>query len=384
MNITRVLATPLSANFADIFGGIDKVPSWMLRPTAHFQSIPRSGQYSTLVTVEVEDGTVGYGEAWGLPIPEVSATIVNKLIAPMLEGQPLESFPRLWNELTLYFKRLGFTRGGTMEALAGVDNAYWDLRGRLENLPVSELIGPKCRSAVECYASPIMFKETAAESRLAAVEFRQAGFNAIKIKAGRGVATDAEHIRSVRETVGPDIDLMIDVNGGYVVETAIALARAVEDCNIAWLEEPVPSSALGDYARIKSETGIRVAVGENDFTDDDFRSLLEFGKADIVMPNVTRAGGITGVLKIAALAQDYGAEFSLHGVGSGLMQCASLHVLGVVPNARYFEVNTFPNPLRDRLALPAPRLEGGCLHLPEGPGLGCAVDPQTVEVFKAA
>lgn len=384
MKIVRMQATPLVASFADLYGGIDKIPPSILRPAAHFQSVPRTGQYSTLVRIEVEDGTIGYGEAWGLPLPEATALVVNRMLAPMVVGRQLSEADSIWDEIDIYFRRLGLTRGATMEALAGVDIALWDLRAKLDNRPVHELLGPRLRRAVECYASPIMFKDTPAQSCEAANAFVQAGFRAVKVKAGRGIATDVDHLAAVRDAVGPHIDIMVDVNGGYDARTAIALAEALEPLGVYWLEEPVPCLQYRDLARVKASASMKIAYGENDFSLEDFAALLDLAKVDVVMPNITRAGGITGVMRIARLAEQAGAKFSLHGVGTALMQCASLHVLGVVPNASYFEVNTFPNPLRDRLAAPAPAQSEGLMWVPEEFGLGCRIDEQTVEGYKAA
>lgn len=384
MKIVRVEATPLVAKFADLYGGAENIPPSILRPAAHFQSVPRIGQYSTLVKVEVEDGSIGFGEAWGLPLPEASALVVNRMLAPMIVGRNIEDADQIWSDIELYFRRLGLTRGATMEGLAGVDIALWDLRAKLSNRPVYELLGQRRRRSLDCYVSPITFKDTTIESREAADDFTNAGYRAIKVKAGRGVATDIDHIAAVRETVGADVEIMVDVNGGYEVAEAIEFARELEPLGIFWLEEPVPCSQTTDMRRVKDSTSLRIACGENDFSTDDFSILLNTAHVDIVMPNITRAGGITGVMKIARLAEECGAELSLHGVGTTLMQCASLHALSVIPNASYFEVNTFPNPLRDRLAGPAPMEAEGVMWVPEGPGIGCVIDEGTIAGYKAA
>jgi len=383
MKIARLEAVPLAAEFAELYGGVDHIPPWISRPAAHFQAVPRSGQYSTLVSLETDDGRLGYGEAWGLPLPEVTALIVNRILAPMFMGQPLAQAERIAAQAHDYLWNLGYTRGATLEALSGVDIALWDLRARLQNRTLADLLGGARRQSIACYASPVMFKSVPAESEQAAMDFIDGGYRAIKIKAGRGVDTDLEHIAAVRGAVGEDIDLMVDVNGGYDADTAIELARRAAPLDIKWLEEPVPCGRNEDLRRIKQETGVTIACGENDFTEDDFRALIVEGQVDVVMPNVTRAGGITGTMAIARLAAEHGAGFSMHGVGSALMQCASIHVLSVLDNAEPFEVNTFPNPLRDRIAIPAPRLEEGMLCLPTGAGLGCMVDEEAVLGFRA-
>jgi len=383
MKIIEIHAIPLSATWERVLGGAEKVPPELRRPAAHFQGVPRTGQFSTVVTVTAENGTKGIGEAWGLPVPGVTAMLINDLIAPLLRGRAVEEHAELWSMLADYMVRLGHSRGCMMEALSGIDLALWDLRARLAARPLNQLLGKPLRNRIEVYASPVLFEKTPEASARAAVAFCRRGFRGIKIKAGRGVDIDASHLSAIRREVGADISLMVDVNGGYDADTAIKLAGKIESLNIAWIEEPVPPEQLRAMSRVRKESPIPIAAGENEFSLQSFTNLLEQEAVDIVQPNVTRAGGITGTLQIAERAREYGVSVSLHGVGSGLMQCASLHAMSVLPDAGLFELNQFPNPLRESLVSPAPVFEDGSLMVPGGAGLGCELDHATLNRYRA-
>jgi D-galactarolactone cycloisomerase len=307
MNITTVTAIPLSATWKKVFGSADAVPHGLRHPAAHFMNVPRNGQYSTVVTITAEDGTRGIGEAWGLPLASVTATIVNDFLAPLLIGRDIAEHADIWQMLFEYCERLGHTRGFMMEALSGLDIALWDLRARLAGKPLRELLGTPRRDRVETYVSPVPFKQTPRESAEAARAFIAQGFRAMKIKAGRDIETDAAHIACVREAVGPDVELMVDVNGGYDAATAIAFAEKIAPLRIAWIEEPIPPERTNELAKVRRASAIPIAAGENEFTARAFADLLDRGAVDVIQPNVTRAGGITGVLEIAELARAHGA-----------------------------------------------------------------------------
>lgn len=382
MKITVVTAVALTARFADLYGSEAAIPRHVLHPASHFAGIPRTGQYSTLVTIETDDGRIGHGEAWGLPLPEATALWINRLIAPTLLGRDPADIDGIWLELTGYFARIGHSTSVAMEAISGIDLALWDLAGKAAGRSVAALLGRK-REAIDCYVSPIMFQDDEASTREAARAFVDEGFKAIKMKAGRGVDRDLADARAISDEVGPAIGLLVDVNGGYDLEAATTLAEGLAALDIVWLEEPLPPALLSDMATLRRCSAVPIAIGENEFNLAQFRQFLEGGYADIVMPNVTRAGGITGCRAIAALAAEHGVGLSLHGVGAGLMQCASLQLLAALDAPSWFEVNRFPNPLRDMLTHPAVAIVDGRMVVPDTPGLGCAIHAEAVTRFRA-
>jgi len=380
--ITSVEAIPLAALWEDLYGGIETAPPSLLRPSANFQGLPRRGQFSALVLVRDSDGVTGIGEAWGLPHADVAATIVNDLLRPAAVGRDADDIDGLWTLLVGAAEGLGHTRGFMMEAISGLDIALWDLRGKRRGRALSDLLGGRRQEFVPCYASPVRFSDDPAERIALVKEFVDAGFRGVKIKAGRDVDRDAEYVASLREALGPDFRLLVDVNCGWDAERAASFARAVEPYDVFWIEEPLPPDRPAELAAVRRAAQVRIATGENDFTVPQFRQLLDHGAADIVTPNVTRCGGVTGLLRIAELAEARGVGVALHGVGSAVMLAASLHCMSALPNGVCMEYNRFPNPLRETLAAAPASFRDSGLAVPGGPGLGIELNWDVVERFR--
>ena len=381
MTIAAVEAIPLAVRFCDWYGGAENVPEAVARPAAHFQSLPRSGQFSTLVKITDIAGRTGWGEAWGLPVARAAASIVDEVFAPYLIGRNALDIGSHHQRLLDYGRRMGHSASFWVEALSGVDIALWDLRGKAANRSCADLLGERRRSAVKCYASPVPFCATPAESVARTREFLARGFRALKVKSGRGIETDRRHLEAIREAVGPDIALMVDVNGGYDVPTARGFLKTLEPLRVAWLEEPVPCGDLAGLRALRNESGIAIAAGENLSAIDDFRRMFDAGAVDVINPNVTRCGGFTSLRSLAAEAESAGVRVSLHGVGSVLTQAASVAFMSTLTADERFEFNLFPNPLRDELA-GAPLACCGEVDVPRGPGLGVVPSERSIARFR--
>ncbi|MCO5090996.1 mandelate racemase/muconate lactonizing enzyme family protein [Bosea sp. (in: a-proteobacteria)] len=381
MKVTRVTATPLLASFAGIFGGADKVPPHIRVPAAHFRRIPRMGQMSTLVEVESDDGVIGYGEAFGLPHPLSAAAIVNEVVAPALLGEEIGEPAGMTQVLYEYFFALGSTRGAAMEALSGVDIALWDLKARAAGLPLSTLLGAS-PGPVSTYASPVGFHEHPEDSARAALDFLKQGFTAIKIKIGRGAETDALHVGAVRDVVGPAVKLYADVNCAYDVQTAIAVAEALEPFDLGWFEEPIPPDDPQGLAEVRRHAPMPVAAGENEFSPAAFRRLIDAGALDFAQPNITRAGGVSAILEIGRMCADAGVKLAPHGVGSCISLASSLNACRAAAGFATYEANRLINPLRDEMGLHPWRMENGMLMAADRPGHGGEPDMAEIDAYR--
>ncbi|MFZ4453774.1 mandelate racemase/muconate lactonizing enzyme family protein [Salibacterium aidingense] len=386
MKITEVNAYPLNATFEKYFGGIDEVPEHFLVPSANFKVSPRKGQCTTVVEIKCDNGSVGYGEAFGLPDASYSAAFVNNTFAPVLTGRnPLEIF-KLWETMMSIASGLGNTAGPMFEAISGIDIALWDLKGKVMNVPAYELLGGKVKEEIYCYASPIMLFKTTEETKNRAQELIDAGFTAMKLKIGRDVQTDMLHIKAVREQVGFDIKLMLDMNCGYEgrVHEAIRLAHEAEPYDIYWLEEPVPLENLDAYKTIKRNINIQMAAGENSFTFMEFKRVIQSGVLDVIMPNLSRAGGITGAYHINMFATANNVKLSPHGVGSGINILAASHLMTPFTNSLLFEYNQFLNPLRHTILNNQIEYNNSYITLSEeAPGLGIDINWDTIRTYMA-
>ncbi|MFJ4682467.1 mandelate racemase/muconate lactonizing enzyme family protein [Streptomyces sp. NPDC088789] len=382
--IAKVEALALSASFDDLYDSPEQVPDWLRHPAASHRVAPRRGQYATLVKVHAEDGSTGIGECYGLPSPEVTATVVATVLAPLLISQDATASTAVWERLYRGQAAGGHNRGFYLEALAGVDLALWDLRGKLAGVPVHRLLGGPVRERVDCYASPVALHADPADSARQARGFVDDGFRALKVKIGRGARTDRAHLTAVREAVGDDIEILTDVNCAYDLDEATRVGAVLHDLGISWYEEPLQVDDLANLAELRRRTGLTIVNGETHFTRFDLRDSLQHRAIDVFMPNVARCGGITEATKLSALASAFHVDIAPHGVGSGVSLCAALQLCAATPNLRTYEYNRLPNPIRERILLDPPEFRDGALLVPQGPGLGAEIDDAVVDRYTVA
>ncbi len=378
--IRAVAAMAVQYPFALHFGGADKVPPAVSSPSSHFQRIKRLGQYATYVCVRDSDGHVGFGECFGLPHPKPSEILINEVIGPALEGVPLAPPDEMLHDWRTYFGALGNTRGAPMEALSGLDIAIWDLMARRAGQDLGTFLGGTT-APVATYASPIPFADHPDRAIDAARALLGLGFTGLKMKIGRDLATDLDHIRAVRAFLPKSVPLMLDANCAFTPERAAALLDALADLDIAWLEEPLPPSMLDALAALADRSPIPLAAGENEFTLDAFERLIVQGRIGIVQPNLGRAGGVSGFLAIGALAERHGAAVSPHGVGTTVATAALIHACNALPGFSVVEANRLLNPLRDNFGLDLMPDASGRLKPPAGPGHGGAPDWHRIAQF---
>ncbi|MFF2040846.1 mandelate racemase/muconate lactonizing enzyme family protein [Kitasatospora sp. NPDC058170] len=384
LRITKVEALALSASFDDLYDSPEDVPDWLRYPASSHLVLPRRGQYATLVKVHTEDGSVGIGEAYGLPSPQVTATVVATVLAPLLIGQDALATTAIWDRLFKGQAAGGHNRGFYLEAMAGVDLALWDLRGKLAGAPVHRLLGGPIRETVDCYASPVALHADPEDSARQALGFVDDGFKALKVKIGRGERTDRAHLTAVREAVGEDIEILTDVNCAYDLDQATRVGAVLADLGISWYEEPLQVDDLANLAELRRRTGLTVVNGETHFTRFDLRDSLLHRAIDVFMPNVARCGGITEAMRLSALASAFHVDIAPHGVGSGVSLCAALQLCAATPNLRTYEYNRLPNPIRENILLNPPKFTDGALVVPTGPGLGFELDDDAVDRYTVA
>lgn len=381
LRISKVETLALAASFDDLYGSSDDVPHWLRHPAASHLILPRRGQYATIVKIHTEDGSVGIGEAYGLPAAEVTATVISTILAPLLVGQDALASTAIWERLYRSQAAGGHNRGFYLEAIAGVDLALWDLRGKIVGQPVHRLLGGPIRDVIDCYASPVALHESPTESASQAQGFVDEGFRSLKVKIGRGVRTDRAHLQAVRAQVGADIEILVDANCAYDLDIATKVGGVLRDLGIDWYEEPLSVDDLQGLAELRRRTGLTIVNGETHFTRYDIRDSLLAKAIDVFMPNVARCGGITETMRIAAVASAFHVDIAPHGVGSGVSLCAALQVMAATPNLRTYEYNRLPNPLRERILLNPPVFANGALRVPTAPGLGFELDDSVVDHY---
>lgn len=370
-----VLKTPLEAPFAFSQG-------WVKQRSA------------TLVRVTADDGTTGWGEAFaqGLEPPEIAAAAIKHALEPLLLGQDPLQPAVLWQKMYNQTRDFG-RKGSVVSAISAMDTALWDLAGHFYRQPVYRLLGGAFRDRIQPYATGFYRIQGQGESkRLAeeAIQHKEAGFAAMKVKLGFGIKDDIEVIHAIADALSdPTIELMVDCNHAYGRSEALILGKELEQFNLRWFEEPVVPEDIGGYVALRGKLSIPIAGGENEHTPFGFAHLVKAGAIDIAQPDVGSCGGITAIRDIAAIAHANGVTVNPHVWGSAISQAASLQVIANLPvsHASLFakepvlEYDRSDHPFRQQLITQPWSVEGGMIPIPHGPGLGIEVRMDTVEQY---
>jgi D-galactarolactone cycloisomerase len=255
-----------------------------------------------LVRVATDAGLVGWGECYGPPEP--IKAVIDAVYAPLiLRGADPFDNEVLWERMYNRMRDYG-QKGVAVAAIAGVDIALWDLKGKAVGLPVCKLLGGVFRDRVQAYATGMYFTETddlPAALAAEAAGYVAQGFRAVKLKVGLGLAADRANVRAVRAATGDGVTLMADANHAYDPKEAIRLGRVLEEHGVYWFEEPVPPEDIAGYIEVKAALDLAVAGGESEYTRWGFRELLGRRAVDIVQPDTCGAGGLTECKRIMAL-----------------------------------------------------------------------------------
>ncbi len=342
---------------------------------------PYRALYSTdietvLVRVRADDGSEGWGESQAPVAPEAVAMLVEALAGSIVLGRDPRELDALWHDMYDGMRDRGHVTGFMLDAIAGVDQALWDLNGHLRGEPVWRLLGgpDPAPAGLPAYLSGP--RGATVEERLQDARAHvAAGFRAVKLFLGRGVEEDLAEVRRFREALGPGVDILVDVQWRYDVSSAIRLGRGLEALGVGFLETPTDPEDVAGHAEIARALVLPIAVGEAERTRWQFRALLEAGAADLLQPDVGRAG-ISEVRAIAALAEAFHRPVALHcGVGLGPYAAASLHVGAALPNLRWIEYQPAMHEASEEILVRPLEVAGGRLRVPDGPGLGIGLRP---------
>ncbi|WP_227870002.1 mandelate racemase/muconate lactonizing enzyme family protein [Streptomyces otsuchiensis] len=316
--------------------------------------------------VTLSDGSVGTGFSW---TPQIGArsvlALLNTDVRDAVTGLPAHP-GTVWDAAWRHLHEAG-SGGITTLALAAVDIALWDLRSRAAGLTLADELGRR-RESVPVYGSGVNLHYPLEELTAQARRWADRGLKAVKIKVGSpDIAVDVERVTAVREIIGPDAVLMVDANQRWDLPRAKRALTALEHLGLHWIEEPLPADDVQAHVRLRGDTSVPVAVGENVRTVYGFRDLLVAGACDVVQPNVTRVGGITPFLRIAELARTFSVPLHPHLLPDLSAQLAcSLPLPAMVED---IEDASFA--ALGLLREPYPmRIEGGTAHLSGAPGHG--------------
>ena len=330
---------------------------------------------AVVVRIETEDGIIGYGESHHGRCPGAVAHLVNTTLSDLVTGMDAADVVGIWTRI--YKMQLGSHGMGAACCLAmsGIDMALWDIRGKAVNWPVYRMLGGSAKP-LPAYAGGVSLGFQKPESLVEEVRREtDSGYKAVKLRLGDSPARDIERVEAVREAF-PELTILTDANTGYTLNDARAVIPALDALNADWLEEPFPAHDFRTYALSSTFGTTPLALGENTYTRFEFHRIIEDGVIQILQPDLSKCGGFTEVLRVAAMASAWKIPVHPHTSITGLNMAACLHFLAAVENAGYFEADVSAyNPLRDELVDTSYRVDAdGCVYPPEGPGLGVDID----------
>lgn len=327
-----------------------------------------------LTRIYTNDGIVGSAVTYFGRINSGMATvkmIIDRELAPILIGRNPHHVRALRKEMYVATEYYG-TLGVANFAIAAIDNALWDIKGKAANVPVADLLGTR-RPSIPAYAMVGWYYDGGMKEFIRqCTDAAEEGFRALKLKVGRDtLAEDVERIRAIRAELGDEFRIMVDANCIFDEAEALRRGRAYEELGVFWFEEPIQPYQRDSHVRLAQQLDIAIAIGENYFTRHQFYDVIKAGCADIIQPDNRRAGGVTEWLDIGSICDVSGIRLASHGGGPG-----NVNVLCALESAIYIECGSLKED-EEFYATPL-KMENGCLLIPEVPGMGTDLDEEYI------
>jgi galactonate dehydratase len=346
---------------------------------------PERGKICVFLKLTTDAGIHGWGEAYALTGREFALERMLRDLGEYLIGRNpfyIKHFTHaLWRDVSI--KRGGFD---FYCALSGLELACWDIVGKALRTPVYNLLGGPCRTSIRVYGQPSGPSDGTPTSvgKQAAATVAQ-GYDALKFDPFPGAwrmllerdaeALAIERVQVVREAVGPNVDVLIEVHRRLAPMHAVRVAHAIEPLHPFWFEEPTPAEDLMATAEVRRKINLPVVVGEALYAKADFRRAFEAGAADIINPDVCNVGGLLELKEIGAMAEAYTIAVAPHGNNSTTVGlAASLHAAAVMPNFLIMEYPLNWEPTGKKIAKNPLHVLNGRIALPDEPGLGIELD----------
>lgn len=358
-----------------------------------------------IVKVTTDTGLTGIGESahWGGPTSTTEAMIEDELSEYVIGEDPTH-IEKIWEDIYVGTGQHG-RRGVTVTGMSGIDIALWDLAGKIHDVPTYKLLG-SFKDRVKAYASAGYYTdrdddiEKLAEDMAGYVED---GFTAVKLKLGRDPYTetiakwdqyngvskksldeDEKRVEAVRESVGPETDLMVDPNNNWDGKTTLRMAERLKDQDLYAIEEPIPVDDTKGMAKINSDINVPLAGCETAYTRYEFRELIDEDCVDIVQPGINWVGGISEAQKIAAMAASRNKLFMPHAFSSAIDLAAAIHVTCSIPNSEFVEYDQtdYNKLVTDMVENPFELDEEGYVSPNDRPGLGIELDESFIETYR--
>ena len=332
-----------------------------------------------VVRITTSEGIVGYGEGQSPVSPRTSKTIVEDLCRPILMGKDPFDVEYLWQRMFTAMRERGHYTGFFIDALAGCDIALWDIIGKATAKPVHKVLGGRYRDRIPLYAG--VGGSTPEAAAVQAAKHVSQGYGGLKIHSTHGRAEILEIVAAVREQVGPEIKLMVDLHTQYSVPEATRLGRGLEELDVMWLESPTAPEDIPGQAALAQALDMSVAIGEWTRTRYELREVFERRACDITMPDIARTG-LTEGKRIASLADTYNIPVTPHIGGGGILSiAATVQFSATIPNFLIMEHSPEAYASKGQITTRKPIVEDGAFVIDDMPGLGVVIDTEALEAF---
>jgi L-alanine-DL-glutamate epimerase-like enolase superfamily enzyme len=370
---------------------ISKVEAFpLVAPEPHYRGMERC---VTLARIETNDGAVGWGEAISQfhEAAKASKVLIDEGFAPRIIGRDPLDVERLWREMCEYAYWFG-VEGVAAFAISAIDNALWDLKGKLLGQPVAKLLGGQLKDEVPAMGSIIFDMEDLDWTLKEFQWMRDEGYRIVK--AGWGMTPDAlfgdnrerdlTYVREVRNVIGADLSLVVDTPGArglWDVPTAIQRFREWEEYDLRWVEQPLPPANLAGHARLRAAVAIAIGTGEDEWSPETYQRVIESNGVDILQLDPGRCLGLTGCHEVVKMCEAANLKYSAHSWSSALNTAASLHFVAISKNGDTLDFKPHENPLQHDLVEDPWMQDDGVLRLRPDAGLGVSVREDAVAKY---
>jgi len=333
---------------------------------------------AVVVKITTDEGVTGWGEAHHGRAHTTVAKLIETTLQQLIMGMEVHNVVGVWEKMYRYQLASHGMGAGACLAISGIDMALWDIRGKALGLPLYRLLGGT-RRAIPAYAGGVSLGyQPPAQLIEEAKKSIDQGYKAIKLRLGDSPKKDIERVRAIRKAFGDGIVILTDANIGCSVEDVRQLMPALDELNIGWLEEPFPAHDYRSYREARSFGRTPLAAGENHYTRFEFDRVIEDGAITILQPDLSKSGGITECLRIAAMASAWKLPIHPHSSMTGLNHAASIHFLAAIDNGGYFEGDVSKsNRYRDELVENPGKIDrDGNVYPLDKPGIGLEVNEE--------
>jgi D-galactarolactone cycloisomerase len=387
MRITRVsaFAVKIPRDLAEARGTAGSPASLRAGASAYRFAESYPTIYSTqietaLIKIETDAGLVGWGEAQSPVAPEIVETIVRTILGPILIGEDPMAHERLWSRLYNAMRVRGHTGSFLLDAIAGLDTALWDIKGKALGARVCDLLGGPFANELPAYISGLSGVDDAARIEQAA-GYQARGFNAFKLFLDGAPEALLRLHDGLRARLGGEARLMVDALWRMEPAEAMRFGRELDARRATWFEAPLKPEDVAGHARLAAGIDTAVAIGECWRTRWEMRPFFDAGAVDVVQPDIGRTG-VTEGMKLCALAELHNAPVAFHvSIGLGVQIAAALHVAASIPNLMVVECNPKVWDTAETLLRVSLPVGAGVVGIPDGAGLGIEIEEEKLQPF---